>query len=129
MLHNNVVILEIDKKEIIMPDLKCSVETCVHNKEFCCDRGHIDVIGGTEVNQKSETSCLTFKDYAMDNYTNSTKGATLSAEIDCDVTNCMFNLGNCCDAGYVEVQGSNACHSQDTQCASFVEKTYDGSVY
>lgn len=105
-----------------MPELKCTVETCIHNKQQYCDKNYIEVNGGDVAKYKGDTSCASFKDYALDNYSNSTKGATLMSDISCDATTCMYNTNSMCAAGVVEVQGSNACHSGDTECASFVER-------
>lgn len=107
-----------------MPELKCTVETCIHNKQSCCDMNHIEVIGCNKVDNKADTSCSSFRDYAVDSYSNSVKGATLLSDISCDVKNCLYNVTDMCQAGVVEVQGSNACHSGDTECSSFVEKQY-----
>ncbi len=102
-----------------MPQLKCTVETCIHNKANFCDMGHIDISGGVALS-KCETACSSFKDYALDSYTNSFKGASATADIACGACNCQYNEASTCQAGYVEVQGSNACQSTDTECASFV---------
>lgn len=107
-----------------MPELKCTVENCVHNKSTSCDLGIIDVGGGDKAIVKCETNCSSFVDYAMDNYTNSTKGATLNTEISCNASNCQYNEASSCQAGFVEVQGSNACQSEDTQCSSFSQQMY-----
>lgn len=104
-----------------MPELKCTVETCVHNKACYCDMGHIDISGGAALT-KCETACSSFKDYAMNSYSNSSKGVSMSADITCEANNCMYNEGCTCQAGQVEVQGSNACQCGDTECASFVHQ-------
>ena len=103
-----------------MPELKCTVETCVHNKCCCCDKGSIDV-DGSAAKVKSDTCCNSFADSAMSNYTNSAKAATLNSQIHCTATNCQYNSNCECQAGTVEVQGSNACQCCDTECASFCE--------
>ena len=40
-----------------MPQLKCTVQTCVHNKQFLCDLDEITV-GGESAKNPKET-CLT----------------------------------------------------------------------
>ncbi len=103
-----------------MPELKCTVETCIHNKYCCCDKGSIDV-DGSAAKSKSETCCSSFADSAMSNYSNSAKAASLTSQIHCNASNCQYNKGGECEAGCVEVQGSNACQCGDTECASFCE--------
>ncbi len=101
-----------------MPELKCTVETCVHNKYHCCDKGSIDV-SGADAQNKSQTCCNSFADSASSGYSNSAKAASLTSDICCNVTNCQYNESNCCQAGCVEVQGSNAVQCNDTECSSF----------
>ena len=103
-----------------MPELKCTVETCVHNKYCCCDKGSIDVDGGAAHTQ-AETCCNSFADSATTGYSNSTKSASLKSNIHCNATNCQYNTNDECEAGNVEVQGSNACQCKDTECNSFCE--------
>lgn len=102
-----------------MPELKCTVETCVHNRTNFCDRGHIDITGGLAL-AKCETACSSFKDYSLHSYSNSNKGASISADITCEASNCQHNTDCNCQAECVDVQGSNACQCDDTECGSFV---------
>lgn len=104
-----------------MPQLKCTVETCVHNRANYCDMGHIDISGGLALT-KCETACSSFKDYALNSYNNSNKGTSMLVDISCEACNCQYNEVGNCQAGYVEVQGSNACQSVDTECASFIQE-------
>ena len=101
-----------------MPELKCTVETCVHNKYHCCDKGSIDV-SGRDAETQSQTCCSSFADSASCGYSNSVKAASLTSDICCDATNCQYNEGHSCQAGSVEVHGSNAMQTQDTECSSF----------
>ena len=39
-----------------MPQLKCTVQTCVHNKQFLCDLDEITV-GGESAKNPKETCC------------------------------------------------------------------------
>ena len=36
-----------------MPELKCTVQTCVHNKQFLCDLDKIEVGGSNEIGRAS----------------------------------------------------------------------------
>ena len=44
-----------------MPELKCTVQTCMHNKDFYCDLNEITV-GGKSARKASETSCDSFEE-------------------------------------------------------------------
>mgnify|MGYP000491387511 CR=1 FL=1 len=43
-----------------MPELKCTVQTCMHNKDFYCDLNAITV-GGKSARKAAETSCDSLK--------------------------------------------------------------------
>lgn len=111
---------------MIMPELKCTVQTCVHNKQFLCDLDKIQV-GGNQAKTARETCCDSFQerkgDSVSNSYTNSYSDVTGKASdcscIDCKATECMYN-DNCeCHAGKISVEGSNACHCEGTECATF----------
>lgn len=104
-----------------MPELRCTVETCAHNKQCCCDKGDIHV-DGDRAQAKSETCCNSFQDYATTNYSNSCKSASCTSQIHCDAQTCKHNCDCVCHADNVEMQGSNACNCCDTECASFCVK-------
>ena len=42
-----------------MPELRCTVQTCVHNQDFYCDLKKINV-GGSDVKRAEETCCDSF---------------------------------------------------------------------
>ncbi len=42
-----------------MPELKCTVQTCVHNQQFLCDLDKIQV-GGQNAKNPQETCCDSF---------------------------------------------------------------------
>ena len=44
-----------------MPELKCTVQTCMHNKDFYCDLNAITV-GGKSARKAAETSCDSFEE-------------------------------------------------------------------
>ena len=44
-----------------MPQLKCTVQTCVHNKQFLCDLDEITV-GGESAKNPKETCCDSFQE-------------------------------------------------------------------
>lgn len=103
-----------------MPELKCTVQTCVHNKQFYCDLDAIEVTGDT-AKTPSETSCGSFVERKESNYTNSniTGKASPTSKIDCKAVQCIYNEDYKCHAGKISVEGSQACQSSETECASF----------
>lgn len=44
-----------------MPDLRCTVQTCAHNKNFYCDLDGI-VVGGNSAKRAEETCCDSFEE-------------------------------------------------------------------
>ena len=53
-----------------MPELKCTVQTCKHNQNYCCDLDKITVGGDAAVAPK-DTCCDSFEE-RKDGYSNST---------------------------------------------------------
>ena len=109
-----------------MPELKCTVQTCMHNQDFLCRLDSIQV-GGSQAKASKETCCDSFeerKTQGMENsYTNAYGNhATAPSDrggIDCKATDCMYNEQCKCEAGKVSVEGSCACHKDGTECATF----------
>ncbi len=109
-----------------MPELKCTVQTCMHNKQFLCNLDSIQV-GGNSAKSSRETSCDSFQERKADGYSNSysnstgdvTGHASERSSIDCKATECTYNNNCACHAGKISVEGSNACHSDGTECATF----------
>lgn len=113
-----------------MPELKCTVQTCVHNKKFLCDLDKIQV-GGDRAKSATETCCDSFQERSggatnsasMNSYTNSTSDVTGSASdcscVDCKATECMYNSNCECHAGKISVEGSEANRADGTECATF----------
>ena len=45
----------------IMPDLRCTVQTCTHNQNYYCNLDSI-VVGGNSAKKADETSCDSFEE-------------------------------------------------------------------
>lgn len=116
-----------------MPELKCTVQTCTHNKKFLCDLEKIQV-GGDSAKSARETCCDSFQERSggatnsasmdsMNSYANSTSDVTGNASdlsvVDCKATECMYNDNCQCHAGKISVEGSNANQAESTECATF----------
>ena len=101
-----------------MPELKCTVQTCVHNQQFLCNLDKIEV-GGNKAKRSEETCCDSFQERKGDSYSNVTGTASPTSTIDGKATDCQYNESCKCHAGKISVEGSNACHCQETECATF----------
>lgn len=104
-----------------MPELRCTVQTCVHNKQFLCDLDNIQV-GGSEATKARDTCCDSFHERKGDTYTNVTEKASYITGIDCKAVECMYNKNHECHAGKISVEGSDAHHHEATECATFEYK-------
>ena len=102
-----------------MPDLRCTVQTCVHNQQFLCDLDSIEV-GGRNAKTAGETCCGSFQERTGDSYSNSsvTGQASDLTKVDCKATECTYNEHRACHAGksvqrevmYVIVMEQNVRH-------------------
>lgn len=104
----------------IMPELKCTVQTCVHNNQFLCSLDRIQV-GGDSAKTARETCCDSFQERKEGSYMNRAdqKEASECAGVDCRATECMYNENCQCRAGSISVEGGNARQSSATECATF----------
>ena len=74
-----------------MPELKCTVQTCVHNDQFLCNLEKIQV-GGDSAKTAQETCCDSFQERKEGSYTNSAQQtASECASVDCRAVECMYN--------------------------------------
>lgn len=107
-----------------MTELKCNVYTCVHNKNCLCDLDSIEVAGSAAKTAK-DTSCASFveKGKTSNSYSNeysaSNKEPSLLSKVACQATECQYNHSCSCHAGKISVGGTNACSSEETECATF----------
>lgn len=101
-----------------MPELKCTVQTCAHNKDFYCDLEKISV-GGNNAKRPDETSCDSFEERKSATYSNAVHEASPISEIDCKAVECQYNKQSKCHAGKISVEGSKATTNSQTACATF----------
>lgn len=104
-----------------MPELRCTVQTCLHNKDFYCDLDKI-VVGGDSANRAEETCCDSFEERRSGTYSNVTGEASPTCKIDCKAVGCQYNEGCRCHAGKISVEGSQAAENKETECATFTSK-------
>ncbi len=105
-----------------MPELRCNVHTCVHNKNEYCDLDAIEVAGSSAQTAK-DTSCASFVEKKGNEYSNSMREASATSNIHCLATECQYNDSCKCHAGKISVGGNDACHSDETECATFEKDT------
>lgn len=101
-----------------MPELRCTVQTCLHNKQNYCDLSAIEVKGASATTIDG-TYCGSFVERKGNTTSNVTGAASPLSNIDCKATQCMYNKECKCHAGKISVEGSSACKSDETVCATF----------
>lgn len=101
-----------------MPELRCTVQTCLHNKQNYCDLSTIEVKGSSATSIDG-TCCGSFVERKGNTTSDVTGSASPTSAVDCKATHCMYNKECKCHAGKISVEGSNACKSDDTVCATF----------
>ncbi|MDE6956679.1 MAG: DUF1540 domain-containing protein [Lachnospiraceae bacterium] len=101
-----------------MPELRCTVQTCTHNKQFYCALDKI-VVEGNTAEKSQDTCCGSFEERKGNSYSNVTGEASPLSSIDCKAQECVYNNDCRCEAGKISVEGSDACQCQETECASF----------
>lgn len=122
-VEDNTILDGVNPKKggIIMPELRCSVHTCVHNKNQLCDLDSIQV-AGSSAQRADETSCASFSEKKGDSYSNKTGTASPMSNVDCKAVECQYNESCKCHAGKISVGGNDACHYEETKCASFEKR-------
>lgn len=104
-----------------MPELSCTVQTCVHNYQYLCELDKIQV-GGSSAKDAQETCCDSFEERREGSYSNKTdsmKSVSDCSDVDCQAKACRYNEECKCHAGKISVEGGDACHSSGTECATF----------
>ncbi len=102
-----------------MPILRCSVSTCMHNKKDECCLEKIDV-SGKDAETAVSTACESFSQKS-DTMTNS-MGEEMPqpvVNIKCDATKCTHNEKCICAADHIQVNGSKAQTTKETECSTF----------
>lgn len=101
-----------------MPELRCTVQTCTHNKNYYCELDSI-VVGGDSANRAEETCCDSFEERREGSYSNMSGEASAKSDIDCKAVECMYNQECQCHAGKISIEGGDACQCEQTECATF----------
>lgn len=102
-----------------MAELKCGVVTCVHNVKNYCELDSIEVIGSS-AQISEQTSCGSFVERKGEQYGNTMKDdVSATSSIVCQAVECKYNDERKCYAGKISVMGSDACRTEETECATF----------
>lgn len=104
-----------------MTELRCTVQTCVHNKNEYCALNSITV-GGSTAKKADDTCCDSFQERKGDTFSNSVGQASLNTRVDCKATDCKYNTQQKCHADKINVEGRCACSTGETECATFAMK-------
>lgn len=102
-----------------MPELDCTVENCIYNKQQYCCKGDI-LVDGKQAVHPNETCCSSFQERRRDSESNSCGEACRCIDVDCKATQCVFNEDCKCSADHIGIAGANACACAETECSSFV---------
>ena len=101
-----------------MAELKCGVVTCVHNNLNYCELDAIEVLGSS-AQTPEQTSCGSFVEKKGDSYSNDAREATPTSNIVCQACEFKYNDNKKCHAGKINVMGSDASRTEETECATF----------
>ena len=105
-----------------MTELGCGVKTCIYNESNLCCRQEIKV-NGSSAHNSSATFCDSFKEQKSDKVNNASCGEPEKAtDIICEAVNCRYNENMKCAAKHVDVTGRNARVSDETECATFINR-------
>ena len=99
-----------------MTRLDCSVVNCTYNKDNSCCKDNIHV-GGHNAKVTDQTCCESFRERKYDGTRNADDIPSKPTEVGCDAT--TYNQSCKCHADQIQVSGSNACHCDQTECATF----------
>ncbi len=103
-----------------MSYLRCNVRSCANNQNELCIREGIRVDGPT-AERKDATCCSSFTQRG-ENYSNvvaRNSAAQPETDIQCDAVNCSYNKECRCFAPSVDISGSSANTSRETECSTF----------
>ena len=106
-----------------MPTLSCSVRNCYYNKENRCCKEDI-LVEGKHATTTDATLCDSFK-IKKDSYGN-TCGTECtpnnSLKVACRAENCSYNQKCMCNATHIDIVGTEASKSEQTECRTFMMK-------
>ena len=72
-----------------MPELRCTVQNCMHNQNYYCNLDAIQV-GGDKAKNAADTCCDSFEERKSGTFTNASMGASPLSTIDCKAQNAVI---------------------------------------
>ena len=102
-----------------MTKLSCSVTHCSSNSSSQCCRPEI-LVGGPNAAGAADTNCASFTKLPS-GATNSVGYDRVNASmpVSCEASHCVFNSNRMCEADTIQIRGSNALETGQTECATF----------
>lgn len=104
-----------------MAELKCKALNCSYNKDSLCSKGDI-MVGGQHATTKEDTCCESFIERKGDSFSSAISHPSQTISIDCEACKCTYNSNYKCYAQHVDIDGSCACTSSGTACATFKQE-------
>ena len=101
-----------------MPDLSCSVVTCMYNKTQRCSKGDIKV-EGDQARVTEQTCCASFRPQDGSSMVNKVGDPKVHTSVKCDAVKCVYNENHVCKAEHIGIVGGNAAVSKNTECSTF----------
>lgn len=101
-----------------MPELNCTVISCVYNKTERCCRGDIKV-DGANAKVTEQTCCSSFQPKKGDSFTNAAEKPDIRIDVKCEATDCVHNDSCVCKAERIGIVGGHVCDCKETECATF----------
>lgn len=100
-----------------MTRLDCTVTGCLYNKEKCCCKDNIEVVGD-QAKHSRDTCCSSFRERG-EQVRSSVDYPTKDTDVACKAEECTFNEECHCHAKHIGIAGGDACDCQETECATF----------
>ena len=106
---------------LIMTKLHCSAIHCEYNQHSQCCRADIRVDGGRDAKVPHETRCASFREKSdkTTNCASSCANPNSTVKVACTASSCAYNCKGECSAKNVQIGGSGAYTSADTECNTF----------
>ena len=100
-----------------MTKLDCTVTGCLYNKEKCCCKDNIEVVGD-HAKHSRDTFCNSYRERS-EQVRSSVDYPTKDTNVACQAVECTFNEGCHCQAKHIGIAGGDACDCRETECATF----------
>lgn len=101
-----------------MPDLNCTVISCVYNRTERCCKGDIQV-EGSNARVTEETRCASFRPQKGEAFANRAEEPRACTCVHCAATDCVHNEACECKAERIGIVGGHVFDSRETECATF----------